>query len=103
MTPDDGWIATAVNASGRLIIGFLDAILIAISLTFMTIGTGVFLLGMFGTTAYSNALAEIGAVVALGSLFILLCWGFSRRLSSINRQITRVRADLDELLRRTQP
>ena len=102
MTRDDGWIATAVNASGRFIMGFLDAILIAISLAFMTIGTGVFLLGMSGVTTYSNALAEIGAVVALGSLFILLCWGFSRRLSSMNRQITRVRADLDELLRRTQ-
>ena len=103
MARDDGWIALAINASGRVIIGFLEAILIVISLGFMTIGTGVFLLGLSGVTDYSNALAGIGAVVTLGSLFILLCWGFSRRLSIMNRQITRLRVDLDELLRRTQP
>ena len=103
MTRDDGWIALAINASGRLIIGFLEAILIVISLAFMTLGIGVFLLGLSGVTDYSNALAGIGAVVTLGSLFILLCWAFSRRLSIMNRQITRLRVDLDELLRRTQP
>ena len=103
MARDDGWIALAVNASGRLIIGFLEAILIVISLAFMTLGTGAFLLGLSRVTEYSNALAGIGAVVALGSLFMLLCWGFSRRLTIMNWQITRLRVDLDELLHRTQP
>lgn len=68
MARDDGWITLAINASGRVIIGFLEAILIVISLGFMTLGTGVFLLGLFGVTGYSNALAGIGAVVTVSSM-----------------------------------
>jgi hypothetical protein len=100
MARDEGWILLAVNAAGRIVIGSLETILMVISLCFMAIGISVFLMGL---SRIVGVLLITGAVVTLGSMFVLLGWGFSRRLSIMHRQIRQMRADLDELLRRVQP
>lgn len=93
-----------IAALGRLVMGCLDVLLLASSCLCLA-GSLICLYTIFSGGDVSP-IDEAFVVVSFSgmafSLCLILAWGFSRRLATINRHLEQMRKDLTQLIQQTK-